>query len=289
MEVYRWGPHFGEEPPLAGERGSGTVFFGRCTLRCIYCQNYPWSQQGEGRPCGVGELADKFRSLRQAGCHNWNLVSPTPWLPHIREALSLARRDGAALPVVSNTSGYERVETLKAFEGLVDIFLTDLRYAREESGREGSGVSDYVTVARQALLEMWRQAGPLRVDDRGVAQAGTICRLLILPGRADEVVQNLRWLAQNAGTGIAVSVMAQYVPAHRAAGGPAPWNRRITEEEYASVAEAVEALDFDQGWVQEFEGNAAADLVGYHMKPEEGSVGAAARETTTQDVEKQGT
>ena len=226
-----------------------------------------------------------FRSLRKTGCHNWNLVSPTPWLPHIREALSLAKGEGPALPVVYNTSGYERVETLEEFAGLADIFLVDLRYAREASGLEGSGVGDYVAVARRAVLEMWRQAGRLRVGDHGVARAGTICRLLILPGRADEAVENLRWLAEKVGTDIAVSVMAQYVPAHSAAQGRPPWNRRITEREYALVSAAVETLGFDGGWVQEFEGDVAADLVGYRMKPEEGVVGTATMESAIRDVE----
>lgn len=288
VEVYRWGPHFGEEPPLVGTQGSGTIFFGRCTLRCIYCQNFPWSQQGAGKPYGIGELTDMFRALRKSGCANWNLVSPTPWLPHIREALDEARCDGPALPVVSNTSGYERVETLADFAGMVDIFLVDLRYAREASGLEGSGVRDYVRVARQAILEMWRQVGALQIDGRGLARKGVICRVLILPGRAEEAVESLRWLAENVGTDVAVSVMAQYVPAHRAAAGPAPWNRRITRREYDSVCETMEALDFAEGWVQEFENDADADLLGYEMKPGEGAAGAATMEKKTQRATRQG-
>jgi putative pyruvate formate lyase activating enzyme len=287
VEVYRWGPHFGEEPPLVGKHGSGTVFFGRCTLRCIYCQNFPWSQQGAGKPYEVGELADMFGALRKAGCANWNLVSPTPWLPHIREALREARREGPALPVVSNTSSYERVETLAAFAGMVDVFLADLRYAREASGLEGSGVRDYVDVARQAIVEMWRQVGALQVDAQGLARKGLICRVLILPGRAEEAAESLQWLAECVGTDVAVSVMAQYVPAHRAAEGPAPWNRRISRREYDSVCEAMEALGFARGWVQEFEDTADAALVGYDMKPGEGAAGAATMEKKTQRAARQ--
>ena len=265
--MYRWAPHFGEEPPLVGRGGSGTVFFGRCTLRCLYCQNYPWSQLGAGRPCGVEELAEALRALRRAGCHNWNLVSPTPWLPQIQAALELARRDGAALPVVYNTSGYERVETLRRYAGLADIYLPDLRYARPETARAASGAADYVETARAAVREMWRQAGPLRRAADGTARGGTICRLLILPGHAQETVANLRWLAEHIGPQIAVSVMAQYVPAHAAADGPAPWNRRLRPEEYDAVREALETLGFADGWLQEL-GDAPAELLGFRMRPD---------------------
>jgi putative pyruvate formate lyase activating enzyme len=268
LEIYRHAPHFGEEPPISGRRGSGTVFFSRCTLRCLYCQNFRWSQEGRGRRCGVDELASAFRELFAAGCHNWNLVSPTPWLPHIRAALDAVRRDGLALPVVYNTSGYERVATLAGAEEWVDVYLTDLRYARESSAREGSGADDYVRVAREALREMWRQKGPLRTNDDGIAVAGTICRLLILPGRADEAVESLAWLAETVGTGVAVSVMAQYVPAYRAAARGEPWHRRITRAEYERVRAAMDELGFECGWTQDFDGEADEELLGFKMAPQ---------------------
>jgi putative pyruvate formate lyase activating enzyme len=264
-EVFRYGPHHGEEPPVSGTRGSGTIFFSRCTLRCLYCQNYPWSQNGEGERMSVAKLAAAMRSLRDAGCHNWNLVSPTPWLPAIRAALDEV--GGRRIPFVYNTSGFERAETIEAFGDLADVFLTDLRYARAESALEGSGEAGYARVAREALLAMWRMRGPLEADDEGVARSGTICRLLVLPGRADEAVENLRWLAQRVGTDIAVSVMSQYWPAHRAGERGAPWNRRVTAEEYASVRSEVESLGFGRGWVQEHEEQPAGDLLGFRMSP----------------------
>ena len=267
VEIYRYAPHHGEEPPVSGTRGSGTIFFARCTMRCLYCQNYPWSQEGAGSAYGADELTEVFRSLRRAGCHNWNLVSPTPWLPQIQEALAQARSDGTRLPVVYNTSGYERIETLREYQWLADIFLTDLRYSREESAEEGSGARGYVEVSRRAFLEMWRQAGRLKLGEDGTAVSGVIVRLLILPGRAEEAVENLRWLAENAGTDVAVSVMAQYLPLYKAAEGGTAWARRIRAEEYAAVCETVEELGFAEGWMQEFEGATPVDLIGHRMAP----------------------
>lgn len=251
---------------MSGLRGSGTVFFSRCTLRCLYCQNYPWSQEGEGRATDAAGLAAMFERLRAEGCHNWNLVSPTPWLPWAVEARERARRTGPDLPVVYNTSGYERLETLRALDGWVQVYLTDLRYAEADSAAEGSGARDYVEAARAALLEMWRQVGPLECDGDGVARRGTICRVLVLPGRADEAVATLRWLAAEAGTALAVSVMAQYTPAYRAVGRE-PWGRRPTREEYEKVVAAVEEHGFEAGWVQDYEAPSPEELVGYKMSP----------------------
>ncbi|MEI6514966.1 MAG: radical SAM protein [bacterium] len=265
-EVYRYGAHHGEEPPVSGTRGSGTVFFSRCTLKCLYCQNYPWSQEGQGREVDEIGLAAILKSLAVEGCHNWNFVSPTPWLPWIHAAWECVVKDGHALPIVYNTSGFERVEVLRALEGWVNVYLTDLRYAEPDSAKEGSQGADYVDAARQALLEMWRQTGPLEINGDGVARRGTICRLLVLPGRADEAVANLEWLAGAVGTEIPVSIMAQYTPAYRAL-QTAPWNRRPTAEEYGRVVEAVERLGFCEGWVQEYETPSPDNLVGFKMSP----------------------
>ena len=264
-EIYRYGVHRGEEPPVSGERGSGAIFFSRCTMRCLYCQNHPWSQGGEGRTYGEGELAEVFRSVAAEGCHNWNLVSPTPWLPQILEALDAVEADGISLPVVYNTSGFERVEVLDELGDRVDVYLTDLRYSREESAALGSGAPGYVAAAREAMKAMWRLAGPLALDGGGVAVRGVICRILILPGRAAEAVENLRWLAEEIGTEVAVSVMAQYTPTHRATGCP-PWDRLIAAEEYEAVCREVEALGFGNGWIQEFGLPPPDGLLGADMK-----------------------
>jgi len=266
VEVYRHGLHHGEEPPISGDRGSGTVFFSRCTLRCLYCQNYPWSQEGEGRAYTPAELTGVFTGLAEAGAHNWNLVSPTPWLPWVWEALAAAEARGTRLPVVYNTSGFEHPEVLREIGGRVAVYLTDLRYAKPETALAGSGHAGYAEAARAALREMWRQTGPLVTDDAGIGVRGTICRLLVLPGLAEEAVANLEWLAETVGTRMAVSVMAQYTPAFRAVGRD-PWGRRPTAEEYGRVVEAVERLGFDQGWVQEYESPTPEELVGFNMNP----------------------
>ena len=265
-EVFRYGPHHGEEPPVSGTHGSGAVFFSRCTLRCLYCQNYPWSQEGQGQIYTVPELADVFHSLRGEGCHNLNLVSPTPWVTQIDEALQEFRSGGSPLPVVYNTSGFERPETLIEVAELVDVFLTDLRYVRPETAEEGSGRADYVSVTRRALLQMQQQAGTLALDANGLVESGVICRVLVLPGRADEAVESLRWIAESLGTDTAVSIMAQYTPAHRAASA-GPWGRRITSAEYETVCRAAEQIGLTNGWLQDFKADAPAELVGYRMEP----------------------
>lgn len=214
----------------------------------------------------IAQLAEIFRQLRVAGCHNWNLVSPTPWLPMITEALDLACRTGTRLPVVYNTSGYERMETLRALKGIVDVYLADLRYAERETARSGSEAPDYVKHARAGLLEMWQQLGPLRMDNNGVAWRGVICRLLIMPGLANEVCESLRWLADNIGTKIAISVMAQYTPANRAT-TLMPWNRAINRAEYDLVQQTMEQTGFNGGWIQDYSVVGDTNLAGFNMQP----------------------
>jgi putative pyruvate formate lyase activating enzyme len=264
VEIFRHAPHHGEEPPVTGTKGSGAIFFSRCTLTCLYCQNYPWSQEGQGQKRSIEELAQIFEELREKGCHNWNIVSPTPWLPMIRRALEDARDSGKSLPVVYNTSGFERPETLEDFKDVANIYLTDLRYSKEESAAEGSGFGGYAVAARDALKKMWELAGPLKTDENGIAVSGTICRILVLPGRADEAVDNLRWMAETIGTQVSLSLMAQYLPLYKA-GSHEPWNRRITPEEYKAVCEELERLGFSEGWIQEYDGAASGDLIGHEM------------------------
>ncbi|MDD5706602.1 MAG: radical SAM protein [Kiritimatiellae bacterium] len=271
--IFRHGPHFGEEPPLTGRRGSGTVFFSHCTLRCIYCQNYPWSQEHAGADCDSADLRAKFARMAAQGCHNWNLVSPTPWLPSIREAVEPLIHNDTHPPFVYNTSGFESQETLAAYRELIDIALTDLRYADPRTAAEGSGTARYVERAREALAWFWRELGPLRTDDEGLAVSGTICRLLVLPGHAAEAVENLQWIARHIGTELHVSVMSQYVPVHLAAKHAGSWSRRVTESEYGAVTEAVERLGFDNGWIQPLDAAEPTDLLGCKMPTGAGAVG----------------
>ena len=260
--VFRWGPHFGEEPPITGARGSGCVFFSRCTMKCLYCQNSPWSWKGEGRDLEVSELTDIFRDLAvKDRVENWNLVSPTPYLPMIREAVAPLTRAGIRLPFVWNSSGYERVETLEEYADLCDWALFDLRYARNETARAASAAPGYVEASRAAVRWVWTRK-----------PANLIVRILVLPGHADEAIENLAWLATELSNEVAVSVMAQYTPAYKALETP-PFDRAVTEEEYESVTEAAADFGFEHGWIQGYE---ASDpklaLLGENMSANHGTV-----------------
>ena len=270
--VYRHGPHYGEEPPISGTRGSGTVFFSHCTLRCCYCQNYPWSQDGRGEDRSETQLGAILEALNARGCHNWNLVSPTPWLPQIRAAAApLIARD-IRLPFVYNTSGFESIDTLDAYRDLVDVALTDLRYARPETAAKASLASEYVAVARRALTWFWNELGRLQTDDDGIARRGTICRLLVLPGHADEAIDNLAWIARHIGTELHISVMSQYTPVHLALRRDG-WNRPVSQAEYRRVTDAAEAMGFDNGWIQPYQAAASGEWLGCEMPAGEGTVG----------------
>ncbi len=263
----------GEEPPLSGSNGSGTVFFSHCTLGCIYCQNYPWSACGEGELIGTNGLERVFRELAAAGCHNWNLVTPGPWLPLIESAAENLRQEGIRLPFVYNTSGYERVEVAARYRDLMDIVLTDLRYASAEVAREGSGAPDYPEKARAFTKWCCQEVGPLVTDAAGVAVSGTIVRMLVLPGHAKEAVSNLEWLADHVGNDVFLSVMSQYTPVHTALQREG-WNRGVTREEYETVTDSVERLGFENGWVQEYGSSTADDdLLGRNMGPGSGMAG----------------
>lgn len=250
LQVFRSGPHHGEEPPISGTRGSGTLFLSRCTLQCLYCQNHPWSQSGAGTPMTVTDLAAQLIVLAESGCHNWNFVSPTPWLPLLRQAVSDVKRDGTSLPCVYNTSGFERTKVLDDYHELIDIALVDLRYASDTTAHAASACRDYVDAARGCVQWCHQHLGPLTMDADGIAQRGTICRMLVLPGHADEAVANLHWLADTLGTEVAISVMSQYTPVYAAVDRD-EWARGITPEEYARVTKTVERLGFETGWVQE--------------------------------------
>ena len=262
LRLFRWGPHFGEEPPITGERGSGCVFFSRCTMKCVYCQNSPWSWKGEGRDMTVDELAAILRDLAvKDRVENWNLVSPTPYLPFIREAATRLKNEGVRLPFVWNSSGYERVETLEEYADLCDWALFDLRYANDATARRLSSATDYVAASRAAVRWAWARA-PERL----------IVRILVLPGLADEAIENLAWLATELSSDVAVSVMAQYTPAYKAK-ELTPLDRAVTREEYESVTEAAADFGFENGWIQGYE---ASDpklaLLGENMPAAHGTV-----------------
>jgi len=239
----------------------------------MYCQNHPWSQSNQGEDVTVEGLRGIFKGLAEKGCHNWNLVSPTPWLPQIKEAVKPLIRAGISRPFVYNTSGFELPETLDAFSDLVDVALVDLRYATSETAAEGSDAASYVEVSRQAFRWFWEHLGPMETTDEGIAKRGVICRILALPGRVAEAIASLEWLAEEVGTQVSVSVMSQYTPVHQALNVEG-WNRKIRPAEYAQLTDAASELGFENGWIQACEGEAPADLLGQAMPAGEGVVGA---------------
>ena len=235
-------------------------------MKCLYCQNSPWSWKGAGVDKTVPELTEIFRELAvKDRVENWNLVSPTPYLPFVREAVKPLLDEGIRLPFVWNSSGYERVETLEEYKELCDWALFDLRYSRNGTARAASGAPDYVEHARAAVKWAW---------NRTIEQSNnrTIVRILVLPGHADEAIENLAWLATELSNEIPVSVMSQFTPAYRALETP-PFDRTVTAEEYESVTEAAADFGFENGWIQGF---GAADpklaLLGENMSADHGSV-----------------
>ena len=214
--VSSYGPHFGEEAPLVGRHGSGTIFFTFCNLRCIFCQNYSISQLGEGSVVGSEELAKMMLSLQAKGCHNINLVSPTHVVPCILEALELAASGGLYLPLVYNTGGYDSVETLELLDGVVDIYMPDMKYSDEKTAEQLSGIKGYPQVNQAAVKEMHRQVGDLQLDELGIAQRGLLVRHLVLPNRLAGTEEVVRFLAQEISTNTYLNIMAQYRPCYKA-------------------------------------------------------------------------
>jgi putative pyruvate formate lyase activating enzyme len=249
-KVSSWNLHAWEEPPISGTRGSGTIFFSGCTGRCRFCQNYPISQLGYGQVVSVEQLAAMMLELQRKGAHNINLVTPTHFLPAILAALPTAIRGGLRLPLVYNTSGYERVEALQLLEDVVEIWLPDAKYADDAIAQRLSGFRDYVQHNRAALREIYRQVGPeLLVGEQGLAKRGLIVRHMILPGGLAGTAQVLAWLAQNLSPQVHVSLMDQYFPAHRTVGDPL-LGRKILPEEYQAALEAFDAAGLERGWRQ---------------------------------------
>ena len=229
--VSSYGPHFGEEAPLVGSHGSGTIFFTYCNLRCVFCQNYTISQMGEGTAVTRQELAQMMLALQARGCHNINLVTPTHVVPQILEALLLACAQGLALPLVYNCGGYESLETLKLLDGIVDIYMPDMKYSNAEIAREYSGVEDYPSINRAAVKAMHRQVGDLQMDEHGVATRGLLVRHLVLPYGLAGTDAVVRFLAEEISQSTYLNIMAQYRPCHLAFRFPL-LARPVTREEF---------------------------------------------------------
>jgi putative pyruvate formate lyase activating enzyme len=238
--VASYGPHFGEEEPLRGRHGSGTIFFGSCNLRCVYCQNYEISQLREGYEVSPDELADMMLDLQARGCHNINLVTPSHQVPHILEGLLIAAKQGLHLPLVYNTSSYDDIETLQLLDGIVDIYLPDFKYTNERIAYRYSKIEHYPRTAKVAIKEMHRQTGDLLLNEEGLAVRGVLVRHLVLPGGLAGTGEVMRYLAQEISTETYVNIMDQYRPCHRAFRYP-PLDRRITTEEFEEAVRLAKA------------------------------------------------
>ncbi|HUH97695.1 MAG TPA: radical SAM protein [Anaerolineales bacterium] len=258
IQISHAGLHFGEEPPISGTQGSGTIFFAGCNLRCVFCQNYQISQEfqrGRLQTLTVAGLAAEMLRLQDQGAHNINFVSPSHMIFQMADAIGAARAQGLAVPIVYNTNGYDSVEALRQIRGLVEIYLPDIKYMDNELGRRYSAVGDYAEIIPGVLREMLEQVGQLQMDEHGIATRGLLVRHLVLPGHLDNSRRCLQFLA-DLSPDIFVSIMSQYSPQHKAARYP-EINRTLREDEYDQITEYALDLGLGNAFVQEIESQTA--------------------------------
>ncbi len=247
--------HHGEEPVISGSGGSGTIFFGNCNMRCVYCQNFQISQDSEkqkNKEMDFKTLAGEMLRLQNMGCHNINLVSPSHFVPQIVMAVQEAVPMGLRLPLVYNSGGYDSLKTIKELDGIIDVYLPDLRYASNQLSKQFSEAPDYVSHAHAAIQEMYRQVGNVVLDENGIIQRGLIVRHLILPNGIAGSRESLTWLAQEISPDVTVSIMSQYYPTHTASQIPL-LARKINQVEYNEVVDLLESLGIENGWLQEMD------------------------------------
>ncbi|MFH1888913.1 MAG: radical SAM protein [Candidatus Omnitrophota bacterium] len=257
-------PHHGEEPPISGERGSGTIFFSGCNMACAYCQNYEFSQLGEGREVEPEELAGFMLQLQNMGCHNINLVTPTHVMPQILKSLALAISKGLNIPLVYNTGGYESARMLGLLEGIVDVYLVDMRYADNATAIKYSSAPDYPALNRKAVKEIHRQAGIAQIDDKGLARRGVIIRHLVMPDNISGTRKTMKFIAEEVSRDTYISLMSQYFPCYKA-GEIKELARRIRADEYDGTIGIMEEYGLHNGWTQEDGG--LERFAGTNIKP----------------------
>ena len=249
VKVALYSTHNFEEPCISGKKGSGTVFFSNCNLNCVFCQNYEISQQGKGKEISIEELANIFLIQQEKGVENINLVTPTSYVPQIIEAIKIAKNKGLKLPIVYNTNGYEKVETLKMLEGYIDIYLPDFKYSDNLLAKRLSKVDNYFEITTKALKEMHRQTGKVEFNNSGTMQKGMIIRHLVLPNHILNSRRVLKWINDNMND-VYVSVMAQYFPTYRAK-EIEDINRKLTKKEYEEIENYLYRLNLENGYIQE--------------------------------------
>ena len=249
VKIALYSTHNFEEPCISGKKGSGTVFFSNCNMNCVFCQNYEISQQGKGKEISIQELAEIFIKQQEKDVENINLVTPTSYVPQIIEAIKIARENGLKIPIVYNTNGYEKVETLKMLEGYIDIYLPDLKYSDDLLAKRLSKVDNYFEIATNAIKEMYRQVGKPVFNEEGIMQKGMIIRHLVLPNHILNSRRVLKWINDNMNDTY-VSVMAQYFPTYMAK-EMQDINRKITKEEYEEIENYLYRLNLENGYIQE--------------------------------------
>lgn len=242
--------HNYEEPCISGINGSGTIFFSNCNMNCIYCQNYEISQLGKGKEISIKELADIFINQQEKGVNNINLVTPTMYAFQIIEAIKLAKKNGLIIPIIYNTNGYEKIETLKALQGYIDVYLPDLKYYSNKLSIKYSKVNNYFSVATEAIKEMYRQVGTPKFNEDGIIQSGIIIRHLVLPNHIQNSKNILKWIKENMPQDVYVSIMAQYFPTYKAKEDEL-LNRKLTKKEYKEIENFLYTLDLKNGYIQE--------------------------------------
>jgi len=246
-------PHHGEEPPISGTKGSGAIFFSYCNLKCVYCQNYQFSQEEEGQETSPEELSGFMLNLQKLGCHNINLVTPTHCMPQILKALKMAAEKGLNIPLVYNTSGYELPEVIKLLDGIVDIYLTDMRYADNKNSIKYSQASDYPSYNQKAVKEMYRQVGEAQFNSNGVMKKGLVIRHLVLPQDICGSDKIMRFISEEVSKRVFISLMSQYQPYYQAYKYK-EISRRINENEYQRAIDCLNKYGLENGWIQDSQG-----------------------------------
>ena len=266
IRVARADLHMWEEPPISGEKGSGTVFFSGCNLRCVFCQNYDISRENFGKEISVERLAEIFIELQEKGANNINLVTPTHFIDDIVKALNLSRKMGLKLPIVYNTSSYEKVESLKKLDGLVDIYLPDFKYMDSALSARYSNAENYSEVAKKAIAEMVRQVGVPQFDEKtDLMTKGVIVRHLVLPGQTADSKKIIKYLYDTYGDDIFISIMRQYTPFGKLEDYP-EINRKITDEEYDEVVDFAVDIGVENGFLQDEEAASESFIPKFNLK-----------------------